>query len=76
MEKNPDENDTNPFRYCGEYFDKESGSIYLRNRYYTPSNGRFITEDPICSGSNWYTYCNGNPVMFLTQRGLRMNGHM
>ena len=45
VEKNPDENDTNPFRYCGEYFDKESGSIYLRNRYYNPSIPRFITED-------------------------------
>ncbi|MEA4848960.1 MAG: hypothetical protein VB106_17135, partial [Clostridiaceae bacterium] len=22
----------NPFRYCGEYFDKETGRIYLRAR--------------------------------------------
>ena len=33
-EKNIDQTDTNPFRYCGEYFDTEIGSIYLRNRYY------------------------------------------
>ncbi len=45
VEKNPDANDTNPFRYCGEYFDKESGSIYLRNRYYSPLSSRFITAD-------------------------------
>ena len=23
----------NPFRYCGEYFDVESGAYYLRARY-------------------------------------------
>ena len=40
------ENDTNPFRYCGEYFDEETGFVYLRNRYYDPSIGRFMTEDP------------------------------
>ena len=40
-----DPNDTNPFRYAGEYFDKETGSIYLRARYYDPSYGRFTSED-------------------------------
>ena len=29
VEKNIDENDTNAFRYCGEYFDTETGTIYL-----------------------------------------------
>lgn len=44
--KNETENTHNPFRYCGEYNDEESGLIYLRNRYYDPSIGRFISEDP------------------------------
>ena len=39
-EINPGETDTNPFRYCGEYFDNETGSIYLRARYYEPEVGR------------------------------------
>ena len=52
VEKNPDPNDTNPFRYCGEYFDQETQNIYLRNRYYNPSNGRFITEDAHWNPSN------------------------
>ena len=30
----------------GEYFDKETGTIYLRARYYSPVNGRFTTKDP------------------------------
>jgi hypothetical protein len=29
VEKDIDLNDTNPFRYCAEYFDNESGQIYL-----------------------------------------------
>ena len=40
------EPDSNPFRYSGEYFDEETGLIYLRNRYYDPETGRFISEDP------------------------------
>ena len=36
----------NPMRYCGEYYDAETGLIYLRARYYDPSIGRFISEDP------------------------------
>ena len=35
----------NPFRYCGEYQDAETGLIYLRNRYYDNSIGRFISKD-------------------------------
>ena len=54
--------DTNPFRYCGEYFDQESGLIYLRARYYDPSMGRFITEDPAKDGTNWFVYCENDPV--------------
>ena len=51
-----------PFGYCGEYTDSETGLIYLRNRYYDPELGRFINVDPIFSGANWYAYCEGNPV--------------
>ena len=32
VEKDIDENDTNAFRYCGEYFDKETATVYLRAR--------------------------------------------
>ena len=44
-EKNPDDADTNPFRYCGEYYDTETGLYYLRARYYDPTVGRFTQED-------------------------------
>ena len=62
--------DSNPFRYCGEYADRETGLLYLRNRYYDPSTGRFITEDPIQDGNNWYVYANNNPVMYIDPWGL------
>ena len=44
-ERNPDAADVNPFRYCGEYFDAETGDIYLRARYYDPAAGRFTQMD-------------------------------
>lgn len=69
-QKNSIANDTNPFRYCGEYFDGETGLIYLRARYYDPGLGRFISEDPIRDGLNWYVYCGNNPIRFIDPSGL------
>ncbi len=64
------ETNPNPFGYCGEYFDQETGFIYLRNRYYDPTIGRFTQEDPIRDGSNWYAYCANNPTSFVDPLGL------
>jgi len=69
-ELDKDENDTNPFRYCGEYLDLSSGTYYLRARYYDPTIGRFLAEDPSRAGLNWYTYCGNNPVNFVDPFGL------
>ncbi len=62
--------DSNPFRYCGEYFDSEMGSYYLRARNYTPALGRFTQEDPIKDGDNWYVYCGNNLVSNVDPMGL------
>ena len=62
--------DSNPYRYAGEYYDRETGSIYLRARYYDPSYGRFTSEDPARSGNNWYVYCGNNPIIFIDPYGL------
>ena len=61
-----------PFGYCGEYYDSESGNIYLRARYYNSTTGRFISEDPAKDGVNWYVYCSGNPVMLVDPTGLAL----
>ena len=42
----------NPFLYCGEYYDTETQTYYLRARYYNPANGRFNAEDTHWNLSN------------------------
>jgi len=69
VEKDSNTVDNNPFRFCAEYTDFESGYVYLRARYYDPSGGRFISEDPIRHGLNWYEYANSNPLMFIDPSG-------
>ena len=44
--------DNNPFRYCGEYWDNESGLVYLRARYYDAGVGAFTQEDPYWNVNN------------------------
>ena len=75
VEKNIDENDTNAFRYCGEYYDKETATVYLRARYYNPSTGRFISRDSFLGNPcdplslNLYTYCGNNPIFYKDSSG-------
>lgn|GEM_PF-3055577 len=64
------ENVPNDIKYAGEYQDSETGLIYLRNRYYDPAIGRFITEDPVKDRLNWYAYCGNNPIRYVDPWGL------
>ena len=75
-EVDPSASDTNPFRYCGEYFDTESGTIYLRARYYDPAIGRFTQQDAWGYGDpgdplslNLYVYCYANPIRYIDPLG-------
>ena len=74
-EKNPDASDTNMFRYCGEYFDIETNTYYLRARNYDPTTGRFLSEDSNTGRAtdplslNLYTYCRNNPIIYLDPTG-------
>ena len=75
VEKDIVDSDTNAFRYCGEYYDAETGTIYLRARYYTPTTGRFISRDSYAGKNedplslNRYTYCHNNPLIFVDLDG-------
>jgi RHS repeat-associated protein len=66
---------TNPYRYCGEYWDGETKTYYLRARYYSPTTGRFLSEDTFKGdirdplSLNLYTYCHNNPVLFIDPNG-------
>ncbi|UTC66586.1 MULTISPECIES: RHS repeat-associated core domain-containing protein [unclassified Treponema] len=46
------------FRYQGQYFDSEVDLCYNRYRYYDPSTGIYISQDPIglAGGLNLYSY--------------------
>ena len=75
VEKNIDNSDTNAFRYCGEYYDKETATVYLRARNYNPSTGRFTQRDSFAGNIadplslNLYTYSANNPVYYSDPSG-------
>lgn len=84
VEKNPSDEDSNPFRYCGEYYDVETGTYYLRARYYDPRIGRFTQQDRVNyvknklpNGNevidplslNLYVYCQSNPSFYQDPNG-------
>jgi len=53
----------------GHVQDDESGLVYMRARYYEPESGRFISEDRMGSGENWYLYANSNPIAKVDSSG-------
>ncbi|WP_171920766.1 RHS element core protein [Salmonella bongori] len=58
-------------RLPGQQYDEETGLYYNRHRYYDPSQGRYITQDPIglTGGLNPYQYPL-NPVTEVDPLGL------
>lgn len=62
--------------FTGEQYDAELGLQYLRQRYYDPSTGRFISQDafegflddPITQ--NRFLYANANPVTYTDPSGF------
>jgi RHS repeat-associated protein len=64
-----------PAAWAGNLIDTHkdgSGYVYMRNRYYDPSSGRFTQEDPIglAGGLNAYGFANGDPVNYDDPFGL------
>jgi hypothetical protein len=51
-------------------FGKGESVYYSNARWYDPTLGRFITEDPARDGVNWYGYCAQNPLRFVDPSGL------
>lgn len=46
------------------FYDEATGLVYMRDRWYDPRTGTFLTPDPQGYGdsSNLYAYCGGDPV--------------
>jgi RHS repeat-associated protein len=65
----------NPIRFQGQYHDHETGLHYNRYRYYDPSVGRFISQDPIgyAGGLNLFEYAP-NPSNWVDPSGLAKKG--
>ncbi len=63
----------NPFQYNGQsgVMAQGNGLVFMRARFYSPSDGRFINADPIGQrgGENVYKYALNNPVSFRDSTG-------
>ena len=63
---------TNPFQYTGRESDSETALYYYRARYYDPSTGRFLSEDPIrfSGGQDFYSYVRNHSTDLIDPSGL------
>jgi RHS repeat-associated protein len=46
----------NPFQFTGREFDGETMLYFMRERYFDPASGRFISEDPIGFCWQWLQF--------------------
>ena len=56
--------------FTGKFLDENTGLYYFNARWYDPSSGRFITEDPAKDDRNWLVYCGNNPLKYIDPYGL------
>jgi len=63
----------NEILYCGYRYDPETGLYHVRNRYYHPILGRWITRDPKedVDGMNLYQYVRSAPTGFVDWNGAQ-----
>ncbi|MFC1584271.1 RHS repeat domain-containing protein [Fibrobacterota bacterium] len=70
----------NPFTFCGALgvMDDYNGMFYMRARYYSAREGRFISEDPIGyngGDANLFGYGWNNPMVYVDPFGLCARGY-
>jgi RHS repeat-associated protein len=64
--------DGTAYQFTDKAEDATTGLDYFGFRFYDPEVGRFITQDPIKDGANWFAYCYDNPINFVDPDGLRV----
>jgi RHS repeat-associated protein len=57
-------------QFTSKNIDPDTGLHYYNARWYDSDLGRFITEDPIGDGLNWYAYVGNSPMNRLDPTGL------
>jgi RHS repeat-associated protein len=65
------------FKYTSREWDSEIGQYFYRARYYSPTDGRFDSEDPSgfkAGDSDLYRYVRNIPTSAIDPTGLRANG--
>jgi RHS repeat-associated protein len=64
---------TNSYTYTGREIDG-LGINYYRARYYSPTTGRFLNEDPLGfrAGINKYAYVADDPILFKDPKGTSL----
>ncbi len=62
---------SSPFRMLGQYHDEETGSSYVRFRYFDHDTGRWLSPDPLGleGGMNLFAFA-GSPTMSVDPFGL------
>ncbi|CAN5831421.1 hypothetical protein BH11PLA1_BH11PLA1_01550 [soil metagenome] len=62
----------NRIGYAGYWWDEHLNMYCVRNRWYLPRTGRWLTPDPIgyAGGRNLFEYCQSRPFDFYDPNGL------
>jgi RHS repeat-associated protein len=65
---------SSPFEYTARELDSETGLYFYRARFYDPSPGRFLSEDPteFEGGVNFYSYVENSPLGSFDPWGLKL----
>jgi RHS repeat-associated protein len=65
------------FLFHGQYFDYDTGLLYLRSRFYDPFSGMFLQPDPLGyeQSVNHYAAFNNNPASVRDPTGLVGSQH-
>ena len=58
------------YGYLSKPYDPTASLYNYGFRDYNPLTSRFTTSDPIRDGTNWFSYCSGDPVNFVDLWGL------
>jgi len=60
----------NAIGFTSYTYDVVLDKYFAQARFYDASNRRFIQEDPIKDGLNWYAYVGNSPILFVDPLGL------